>query len=271
MSCSDTIFKHISSAFITDKEEVITVKSRVDVAPCGQQSEVLLSDLIFTLTDKAIPSWMWTTSYLISMNGSVYLPSVVKDNPYIRGLNINQPYIKHLNLSLLYIPFSQTRIKLDNTLVPTSADPVSTTLVIPYTGTVNRVILAIAGKLILPTAMVANGTSLTVTLTPEQLNVILNPPPALIYPPIVTVGNLVNHPGTFMLVTSKDITYTLKPVGVTSLTTKFKEPIYGPPPNFGCIGLGELGEVLPYIYLSLKNTRARYCTPGIKNWLTISQ
>ena len=269
MTCSDTVFRHAHKVFVTDTDEIITTDTHVIMGSCLTHSKTELSDLIFSLSSRSIPSWSWTSHYLINVDGRTYLPRLVKDHPYIKGLYVQNAYVKHLVTSMLYVPFSHTRVNLSAIDATTPTDTLTGTVVIPFTGDASRLVVFMAGQLVQPTDLSTDGVELTITLSPLMLSTVTAVPGKFIYPTITTVGELLDHPGSFILVSDADLTFTFTPVGVSSMQTTKKEPMYGAPSQFAALAYTTSGEILPYIYKSTKLVRARFCSPEITHWLTI--
>lgn len=269
MSCSDKIFRSAHSAYVTDTNHVITDSNHVALGDCGVHSKTTLSDLVLAVANRHIPSWAWTTHYLVNVDGYTYVPRMAGKHLYIPGLHVLPEYVHHLTLSLLYVPFAPTRISLKSTDVAVPTSLLTNTIELPFTGTVDRVVMFLAGHLVHQDNLVSDGTTLTITLTAAMLASITAPTVRFVYPTITTVGELLNHPGSSMLIADKDLTFTFEAVGVSRLATSAREPVYGPPTLYGALAYGEAGEVLPYIYKSTARIRARFCSPEIHTWLII--
>lgn len=269
MTCSDTVFRHAHKVFVTDTDELVTTNTHVTMDSCLTPNKTDLSDLIFSLSSRSIPSWSWTSHYLINVDGKTYLPRLVKEHPYIKGLYVQDAYAKHLVTSMVYVPFNHTRVNLSTTDVAAPTDALTDTVVIPFTEDASKLVVFMAGQLVSPSDLSTDGIELTVTLSPLMLSTITAAPGKFIYPTITTVGELLDHPGSFMLVSDTDLTFTFTPVGVSSMQTTVKEPVYGAPSQFASLAYTLSGEILPYIYKSTKLVRARFCSPEITHWLTI--
>lgn len=264
-TCAANIFANMHTVKVTTNDTVVTDNTYTTTDRCGNTTGITLSDTILIPKTTAIPAWVWDSRYVISINGLTYPVLTVNDIPYIKGLSFKPEFLKHISISLLYIPFMSGKVAM-LPLLPELHPEQLTEITLATELPVNRVIVFLAGRLIDPTALISNGTHLIITPPPEVLDAITEPPDGIIYPTITTLQQLLSHPGTFIITTTADIVITHTPVGAIS----DNGVIYGAPNEYQSLGVGEKGEILPYRYTTNTTVLARYCTPKIHTWTTIS-
>jgi len=264
-TCAASIFANMHTIKVTSTDTIITDSTHVITDECGEATGITLSDTVLIPKVTTIPAWVWDSRYLISINGLTYPVQTVHSTPYIKNLSFKPDFLKHINTSLLYIPFMDDKRSLMPLLIDLHPEQL-TTITLATELQVNRVLVFLAGRLLDPSSLSSNGTHLVITPPPAMLTAITAPPDGLIYPTVTTLSQLLNHPGTFMLTTTAEFIMTHTPVGAIANDGV----TYGAPPDHQSIGLGELGEILPYQYTSSTTVRARYCTPAIHTWTDIT-